>query len=107
MPTYDYRCDECEHTFEYYQPITSKPLRRCPKCGRNRVTRLIGTGGGVIFKGSGFYQTDYRSADYHKSVKAESSSGNSSNADNAKTGSTEPATTTPAKAKAKTGKKEA
>lgn len=77
MPTYDYRCRECEHTFEHYQSITAKPLRRCPKCGMNKVIRLIGTGSGVIFKGSGFHQTDYRSADYQKSAKAEKESSSS------------------------------
>ncbi len=71
MPTYDYQCEACDHAFEEYQPITAKPIRKCPSCGQRKLVRLIGTGGGVIFKGSGFYQTDYRSAEYKKSAEAE------------------------------------
>jgi putative FmdB family regulatory protein len=61
MPTYDYVCDRCEHRFEAFQAMSAKPLRKCPKCGRMSLRRLIGTGGGIIFRGSGFYATDYRS----------------------------------------------
>ena len=71
MPTYDYECPDCEHAFEEFQSITAKPLRKCPECGKRRLRRLIGAGAGVIFKGSGFYQTDYRSEGYKKSEKAE------------------------------------
>ncbi|MCZ6654937.1 MAG: zinc ribbon domain-containing protein [Planctomycetota bacterium] len=71
MPTYDYQCEACDHAFEEYQSITAKPIRKCPSCGQRKLVRLIGTGGGVIFKGSGFYQTDYRSAEYKKSAEAE------------------------------------
>ncbi len=71
MPTYDYQCQACEHAFEEYQSIKARPLRKCPSCGERKLVRLIGTGGGVIFKGSGFYQTDYRSAEYKKSAEAE------------------------------------
>ena len=71
MPTYDYECRECEHLFEEFQSITAKPLRRCPECGKNKLRRLIGAGAGVIFKGSGFYETDYRSEGYKNSAKAE------------------------------------
>ena len=60
MPTYDYRCKKCQHQFEKYQPITAKAIRKCPKCGKSAVERLIGSGVGIIFKGSGFYQTDYK-----------------------------------------------
>ena len=60
MPTYDYQCDACGHRFEKFQSITARPVRKCPQCGKNRVRRLIGTGAGVIFKGSGFYITDYK-----------------------------------------------
>ena len=59
MPTYDYECLVCSHTFEKFQSIKARPLRKCPKCG-GRVRRLIGAGAGVIFKGSGFYETDYK-----------------------------------------------
>jgi len=61
MPTYEYACTECEHRFEEFQSITAKPLRKCPQCGKSSLKRLIGTGAGIIFKGSGFYCTDYRS----------------------------------------------
>ena len=60
MPTYDYKCKDCQHTFEYFQPMTAAPLTECPQCGGN-LKRVIGTGAGPIFKGSGFYQTDYKS----------------------------------------------
>ena len=59
MPTYDYECRYCGHRFEAFQIITDKPLSRCPKCEK-KPTRLIGSGSGIIFKGSGFYATDYR-----------------------------------------------
>lgn len=71
MPTYEYLCDACEHEFEQFQPITARPLRKCPACGERKLRRLIGAGGGVIFKGDGFYQTDYRSEAYKKAAKAE------------------------------------
>jgi putative FmdB family regulatory protein len=70
MPTYDYRCAACEHEWEEFQPITSNPKRKCPDCGKLKAKRLIGTGAGVIFKGSGFYQTDYRSSSYKKGEQA-------------------------------------
>ena len=60
MPTYDYRCDACGHEFEAFQGINDARLRRCPQCGRNALVRLIGSGGGIIFKGPGFYATDYK-----------------------------------------------
>lgn len=60
MPTYDYKCSNCQHTFEYFQPMSGAPLTECPECGGN-LKRVIGTGAGAIFKGSGFYQTDYKS----------------------------------------------
>src|SRR5262245_1869658 len=60
MPTYDYKCAACGHCFEAFQSITAKALDKCPECGRKRLERLIGAGAGVIFKGSGFYQTDYK-----------------------------------------------
>ena len=60
MPTYEYACGRCGHTFEEFQSITSKPLRKCPKCGRSALKRLVGGGAGLIFRGSGFYLTDYK-----------------------------------------------
>ncbi|MBU3758890.1 MAG: zinc ribbon domain-containing protein [Candidatus Omnitrophica bacterium] len=59
MPTYDYRCESCAHEFEHFQSMSSRPLSRCPECGK-KLERLFGRGTGVIFKGSGFYQTDYK-----------------------------------------------
>lgn len=68
MPTYEYECKKCGQITEAFQPITDSPLKKCAKCG-GRLKRLIGVGGGIIFKGSGFYATDYRSSDYKKSVQ--------------------------------------
>ena len=70
MPTYEYECRSCGHVFEKFQPITARPIRKCPLC-RKSVRRLIGNGAGVIFKGSGFYETDYRSPEYQKQAKSE------------------------------------
>jgi len=75
MPTYDYQCQACGHAFEVFQSIKARPKRKCPACGRLRLRRLIGAGAGVIFKGSGFYQTDYRSDAYRKSAKADEPGG--------------------------------
>jgi putative FmdB family regulatory protein len=76
MPTYEYICDKCGHQFEKVQPISAKPLIICPKevCaqkrwGKGKVKRAISTGGGLIFKGSGFYTTDYRSDKYKEAAK--------------------------------------
>jgi len=60
MPTYDYRCDACGHEFEAFQGINDARLRKCPQCGKNALVRLIGGGAAIIFKGSGFYATDYK-----------------------------------------------
>ena len=70
MPTYDYECRRCGHTFEAFQSMTEKPLRTCPEC-RGRVRRLIGAGAGIIFKGSGFHATDYRTKSYSEGAKAD------------------------------------
>jgi putative FmdB family regulatory protein len=64
MPTYDYVCDACGHEFEEFQSITEPVLRKCPECKKQKLRRLFGTGAAVVFKGSGFYQTDYRSESY-------------------------------------------
>jgi putative FmdB family regulatory protein len=69
MPTYDYKCNACGHVFEKFQSITAPAVRKCPKCGKLKVRRLIGTGAGVIFKGDGFYQTDYRSEAYKQAAE--------------------------------------
>jgi putative FmdB family regulatory protein len=74
MPTYDYECTKCGERFELFQRMTDPPRRRCPKC-RGAVRRLIGAGAGLIFKGSGFHITDYRSKDYQEKAKAEKGTG--------------------------------
>ena len=81
MPTYDYQCDACGHEFEEFQSITEAPLRKCPECKKPKLRRLFGTGAAVVFKGSGFYQTDYRSESYKKA--AEKDKPKSDNADKA------------------------
>ena len=86
MPTYDYHCDACEHDFEEYQSFSDKVLTKCPKCGKKKLRRLFGTGAGVIFKGSGFYETDYRSDSYKQAAKADQEKGAGSNGDGKKTG---------------------
>jgi len=80
MPTYDYKCTECNHTFEMFQPMTADPITDCPEC-EGVVKRLIGTGAGPIFKGSGFYQTDYKnkSVSSAKSTPAKTAKSKSSN----------------------------
>lgn len=60
MPTYDYACSACQHHFETFQSMKDDPLSECPACGQPALKRLIGTGAGIIFKGSGFYETDYK-----------------------------------------------
>jgi putative FmdB family regulatory protein len=71
MPTYDYICKACKHEFETFQSMKDSPKRKCPKCGKNALERKIGVGAAILFKGSGFYQTDYRSDAYKKSAEAE------------------------------------
>jgi putative FmdB family regulatory protein len=71
MPTYEYVCEKCGHRFERFQAITARPIRKCPECGQSGAKRLIGVGAGIIFKGSGFYETDYRSESYKKAAKSE------------------------------------
>ena len=74
MPTYDYVCDACDHKFELYQSIKASTKRKCPSCGRMMLRRLIGPGAAIMFKGSGFYKTDYRSESYKKAAAAEKKS---------------------------------
>lgn len=71
MPTYEYECQRCGFTFERFQSMTAEPLKRCPEC-RGKVKRLFGTGAGILFKGSGFYETDYRSKSYAEAAKKDS-----------------------------------
>ncbi|HOG23248.1 MAG TPA: zinc ribbon domain-containing protein [Candidatus Omnitrophota bacterium] len=69
MPTYEYECSACGHQFEKFQAMNDQPIRKCPACGKKKVQRMISGGAGVLFKGSGFYQTDYRSQGYRESAK--------------------------------------
>ncbi|QDV13337.1 Zinc ribbon domain protein [Rosistilla oblonga] len=78
MPTYDYECDACGHEFEHFQGINDPHLKKCPECKKLKLRRLFGTGAAVVFKGSGFYQTDYRSESYKKGAAADKKSSKSS-----------------------------
>jgi putative FmdB family regulatory protein len=69
MPTYEYKCDSCGATFERFESITSKPNEECLQCGKKTARRLIGAGSGLLFKGSGFYCTDYRSSSYKEAAR--------------------------------------
>ena len=70
MPTYDYECDACGHTFELFQSFSDPVQRKCPECKKLKLRRLFGTGAAVVFKGSGFYETDYRSESYKKGAES-------------------------------------
>jgi putative FmdB family regulatory protein len=94
MPTYEYRCEKCGHEFEEFQSITAKPIKKCPSCGKLAVKRLISAGVGIIFRGSGFYETDYRSEQYQAAAKKDSEAG--------KSGTAAPAAAGDAKTDAKT-----
>lgn len=78
MPTYDYVCDACEHEFELFQSISEPVKKKCPECGKSKLRRLFGTGAAVMFKGSGFYETDYRSDSYKKAAEKDKASASSS-----------------------------
>jgi putative FmdB family regulatory protein len=77
MPTYQYRCTDCRHEFDELQSIKEPPLTKCPKCKKKKLNRLMGTGAGLIFKGSGFYITDYRSDSYKSAAKADAGAADS------------------------------
>jgi len=83
MPTYDYVCDGCGHAFELFQSMMEEPKKTCPKCKKKKLRRLIGAGAALVFKGSGFYKTDYRSESYKKGAAKDSGkdSGGSKNSD--------------------------
>ena len=78
MPTYDYQCGACGHEFELFQQMSASIKKKCPECGKLKLKRLIGTGAGIIFKGGGFYETDYRSDSYKKDAAADGKSSKSS-----------------------------
>lgn len=79
MPTYDYICDDCGHEFEAFESITADPQRICPHCKKEKLRRKLGPGAAIIFKGSGFYQTDYRSESYKQAAQADKASAEGSN----------------------------
>lgn len=93
MPTYEYACRKCDHQFEVFQSIKADPLSQCPSCGEEELRRLIGSGAGIIFKGSGFYETDYKragsknSSDASSEKPASSEKSTSSNSDSGKSDS--------------------
>ena len=81
MPTYEYRCSACEHEWEEFQSIKADPIKKCPECGKSKAERMISAGGGIIFKGSGFYETDYRSESYKKGASEAKKASESSKSD--------------------------
>jgi putative FmdB family regulatory protein len=107
MPTYDYVCDSCDHEFETFESIMAAPRTECPECKLPRLRRKIGPGAAILFKGSGFYQTDYRSDSYKKAEKADKSSSepakpaaeSKSSTESSSSTKSEPAKTAPAPAK--------
>jgi putative FmdB family regulatory protein len=102
MPTYDYVCDACDHTFDEFQHMSDEPLKKCPKCGKKKLRRLFGSGAAIIFKGSGFYETDYRSDSYKKGAEADASQAKQASESGDKSGKD----STPAPAPKATGGKE-
>ncbi len=104
MPTYAYKCDHCEHDFELFQSITAEPVKKCPECKKSKVRRLIGTGAGILFKGSGFYETDYRSANYKKAAEKDKKAPETKSSDKKDASTTSKKTTAADKPKADTKK---
>jgi putative FmdB family regulatory protein len=111
VPTYDYECSACSKRLEAFHGMSDPPLKKCPKCGKRRLRRLIGAGAGVIFKGSGFYTTDYRSSSYASAKKSDSEAPAPAKSDSGACakpacatdgGQSSPATPAPAAAPAKT-----
>ena len=100
MPTYEYKCGNCDHMLEKFQSITANPIKKCPACGKMKLQRLLGTGAGLIFKGSGFYETDYRSESYKKgaeNAKPKTDSAKTDSKKDTKKADTKPAQKTAAK----------
>lgn len=102
MPTYDYRCSKCDHVWELFQSIKAAPEKKCPSCGKLAAKRLISAGGGVLFKGSGFYQTDYRSEGYKKAAEADKKSSSSSSSGESKSSGSDSSASKTASASAAT-----
>ena len=106
MPTYDYECDACGHTFELFQSISEPVQKKCPKCGKLKLRRLFGTGAAVVFKGSGFYQTDYRSDSYKKAAEKDKPSSESKSESKSETKSDSTSSKSETKSSSDTSKKE-
>ncbi len=104
MPTYEYHCDACGHDFEEMQSYSADPLIKCPACKKKKLRRLFGTGASIIFKGSGFYETDYRSESYKSGAKKESDATKPADGKSEKTESTDTAKKDDAKPAAKAPK---
>jgi putative FmdB family regulatory protein len=92
MPTYDYVCEACKHAFELRQSIKDDPKKQCPECGKKKLRRLIGPGAAIVFKGSGFYTTDYRSESYKKAAAADKTAGSAAAGEKSGEKSTEKST---------------
>jgi putative FmdB family regulatory protein len=103
MPTYDYICDQCGHEFEAFESIKADPQTVCPACSETKLRRKIGAGAAILFKGSGFYQTDYRSESYKKSAQADKPADSSSSTSTSASGSSSPAPAKSEPAKPSTG----
>ena len=103
MPTYDYKCNACEYEWELFQSIKANPVRKCPECGKLKARRIIGPGAAILFKGSGFYQTDYRSDSYRKGAKAAEKAQDSSSAKDGSSSSTSDSSRSTKDSTAKTG----
>jgi putative FmdB family regulatory protein len=92
MPTYEYKCDACGVEFERFQSIKAAPVKVCPECKKAKVRRLISSGAGLIFKGSGFYITDYRSDGYKKAAQSDSGTSTTASSGSTSTGSSSTST---------------
>ena len=105
MPTYEYKCKKCNHLFEKFQNMSEEPVKACPVCG-GKVTRLISGGGGLLFKGNGFYITDHRSSEYKAAAEKESGKKSEVTSDASSTGSSSSDTSkSPSPSSATTSKK--
>jgi len=91
MPTYEYKCDDCSHVFEAFHGMTEDPLEECPKCGEKALRRLIGGGAGIIFKGSGFWETDYNRSGSSQGEESTSGDGSSDDSSSDEGGSSDDA----------------
>lgn len=98
MPTYAYECDACGHQFDEFQSMKDEPLKKCPQCKKNKLRRLLGTGAALLFKGSGFYITDYRSESYQAAAKADAAPSGDAKASESKPSAEAKSTSTGGKA---------